>query len=504
MPTTTDQPDMMAQISTGVVGLDRILKGGLRENHLYLLQGNSGCGKTTLGLQFVLEGANNDESSLYVTLSETKRELTHIAHSHGWSLERVHLHELSASMINRQIAANQTVFSYEEVELVEVTDEIIELIETIKPQRLVIDSVSDIRILATSPLSYRRQILKLCHALSQLDCTAILISNEIEDNAMTLNSVVHGVIQFEKHSRDYGYMRRRLQVPKMRGLSFQSGYHDFRIETGGLAVYPRMETQAHRGDESWEVASSGIPALDDLLGGGLMAGTACLLAGQSGTGKTTLSMHYVAEAAKRGEKAAVFLFDERLETFYRRAETLNMDIRPFVSQDLLELRQINAGEISPGEFAHLLENAVNDGAKLVVIDSLSGYLIAMPQERLLLTQMHELMTYLSQRGVLTLLIATQHGLLNTSPSNGTIDISYLADSVMLLRHFEANGSIKKTIAVIKKRHGQHEKTIRQLKITSKGIEISAPLPGFRDVLSTSPSYKGDPDVLIQPEKGDDT
>lgn len=490
-------PNVPDKASTGIQGLDEILAGGLPRHQTYLVEGESGSGKTTLGLQFLIEGVRQGEEVLYVTLGETEQELRQIAQSHGWSLDGVHIYELTAMEAIEQLASEQTIFHTADVELSEATDQILQAIQRVRPDRVVFDSITEIRLLAEAPLRYRRQIFSMRQLLIDLGCTALFLNNRpAPNNERTLHSLVHGVIFLEQIVPAYGSMRRNLHVSKMRGMPFHEGHHDFRILTGGLEVYPRISPAEKSRDSDWETLSSGVAELDSLLGGGLETGTACLIAGASGTGKSTLATLYAYSAARRGHGAAVFLFDERPETWYRRSENVNMNIRPYVAEGLIQVQQMNTSEISPGEFAHEVRCAVDEsGARVIVIDSLSGYANAMLQERLLTMQMHELLAALSQRGVLSLLIVTQHGMFG-GDTRDPVDLSYLADSVLLLRHFEAGGSVRQAISVIKKRHGYHEKTIREVSISANGVVLGEPLTDFSGVLTGNPVYTGRQQALL--------
>jgi circadian clock protein KaiC len=473
------------------------LDGGFPRGHTYVVEGQSGTGKTTLGLQFLREGVRLGEKNLYVTLSETKQELEEITASHGWSLEGIDVYELTAAKVSERAGSEQTIFHTADVELTETVDEILSMIGHIRPDRVVFDSITEIRLMAENPLRYRRQVFALRQALADVRCTALFMNvRPADDSEDAFQSLVHGVLKFERFSPEYGGIRRRLNVAKMRGMPYVEGYHDFRIRTGGLEVFPRVQANGDHSGPSWQLMSSGIDELDRLLAGGLETGTACLIMGQSGTGKSSLCTVYVNSAARRGQRSAVFLFDERLETFFQRAGGQGIALEPVRDQGLLSVRQVNIGEMSAGEFAHRVRQAIEeDGAKVVVIDSLTGYLNAMPQENLLLTQMHELLTYLSQRDVLSLITLTQHGIIGGRPVD-PIDLSYLADTVLLLRHFEAEGSVRQAISAVKKRHGPHEKTIREMHISASGIRVSEPLTAFSGVLTGNPVYEGQRDRLM--------
>lgn len=459
--------------------------------------GAPGTGKTTFGLQFLLEGVRLGERVLYVTLSHTERELGEIARSHGWSLAGMPLYEFSAGEAANRLASDQTVLHTAELELGESIDTILAVVNKARPQRLVFDPIEQIRRMADSPLRYRRQLLILKQALTGLPCTSLFLSESSPQEESELANLVHGIVALERWAPAYGSVRRQLEVVKGRGMRYVDGYHSFRIRTGGLTVYPRIgNSETSDKDAKWTPVGSGVEELDALLGGGLQEGTACLIVGPTGTGKTSITTLYAYEAAQRGESSAVFLFDERPETYLRRAKGLGMDIRPHIDAGVMRLQQVNTGEQSPGEFAHTVREAVErDGVKIIVIDSLTGYLNAMPQETLLINQMHELLSYLGQRGVLTLLVIAQSGVLGEGKIV-PLDVSYLADTVLVLRHFEVGGHIRRAISVIKKRYGAHEATIRELRITSTGIHVGEPIMEFGNILTSTPTFGGSNRMLL--------
>lgn len=497
---TLPRPKPTTQAATGIPGLDHILGGGLPRHWLYLVQGAPGTGKTTLGLQFLLEGVRQGERVLYVTLSHTELELREIAGSHGWSMGGVPIYEFSAGEAANRLAADQTVLHTADVELGETTDALLEVIMRTRPERLVFDPINQIQLLTDSPLRYRRQLLTLKQTLTDLTCTSLFLAEEhIPGGYPELQNLVHGTLVLEQRAPDYGSVRRRLQLVKGRGMVYLGGYHSFQIRTGGLDVYPRLDTRKRDGHARWKPVKSGVEELDTLLGGGLEEGIACMIVGPTGTGKTSIATLYAQAAAARGEPSAVFLFDERIETFYRRAEALGMDLQAYTEAGVVQVLQVDTGELSPGEFAHVVREAVETGgAKVVVIDSLTGYLNAMTQEKLLITQMHELLTYLSQRGILTFLIMAQGGVLGEGEIE-PLDISYLADAVVFLRHFESEGRIRRAISVIKKRHGAHESTIRELRITELGVEVGEPLTAFSSILTGTPTFEGNRRTLLNPQ-----
>lgn len=484
------------RVATGVSGLDEILGGGLVPNRLYLVSGNPGSGKTTLGLQFVLEGVRSGERALYVTLSETTEELREVAVSHGWSLDGLDLYQLVASEEELSGDAQYTMFHPAEMELSDTTRKVLEEVERIRPARVVFDSLSEIRLLAQSPLRYRRQILALKQFFTGRHCTVLLLDDRTSgDNDLQLESIAHGVIALEQLTPEFGVERRHLWVQKLRGTRYRGGFHDFRIVPGGLDVYPRLIAAEHHTAFAAGSVSSGLPQMDTLLGGGLARGTTALLMGPAGSGKSSLAMQYAVTAAQRGEHSVVFTFDERLATLLARAEGLGMDLARHVDTGHIDLQQVDPAELSPGEFIQKVCRAVDqDGSRIVVIDSLNGYLNAMPEERFLLIQMHELTTYLAQQGVTTLLVVAQHGLLGEE-LQAPVDISYLADTVVLLRYFEAAGAVQSALSVLKKRDGGHERTIRPLSMGAGGLQIGQPLHEFQGILTGAPRFVGAPSRL---------
>jgi circadian clock protein KaiC len=476
-----------SRLATGSEGLDSVLDGGFPANRLYLIEGDPGTGKTTLALQFLLEGARRGEPVLYVTLSETKEELTAVADSHGWSLEGVTLHELVPPEESLKAEAQYTIFHPSEVELGETTRAVIGEVERIQPRRVVFDSLSEMRLLARDPLRYRRQILALKQFFAGRKSTVLLLDDRTSADAdLQVQSIAHGVLMLEQLELDYGAERRRLRVSKLRGSRFRGGFHDFTIRTGGVEVFPRLVAAGRRNEFEAESVASGVAELDALLGGGLDRGTATLVLGPAGCGKSSLATHFAAASARRGEHAAAFIFDESVNTYLNRAAGLGSDLRPEVEAGSLTVQQVDPAELSPGEFVHNVCKAVKrDGARLVVIDSLNGYLQAMPDERFLTAQMHELLTYLNQQGVVTLLVMAQHGFMGAMSS--PVDVSYLADTVILLRYFEAAGAIRRAISVVKKRTGRHEDTIREMRLSSPGgVQVGEPLTAFRGVLTGVP------------------
>ncbi|HMA50107.1 MAG TPA: ATPase domain-containing protein, partial [Magnetospirillaceae bacterium] len=487
----------------GSEGLDAILGGGFDAERMYLYEGRPGSGKTTLAMQFLLEGVRRGESTLYVSLSETERELQLVAKRHGWNLDGVAIFELVPPETSLDPSQELTVLHPAEMELSETSRLIFDRVESLNPSRVVIDSLSELRLLAQSPLRYRRQILALKHFFSGRRSTVVLLDDlTASQHDLQLHSIAHGVVLLEQSAIDYGAERRRLRVVKMRGIPFKGGYHDFTIEHGGLRIYPRLVAAEHHRDFSVEFVSSGNAELDKLLGGGLERGTNALLIGAAGVGKSSIALTYAIAAAERGEHSAVFAFDEGHGTMLARARTLGLPLEPAVDNGLINIKQIDPAELSPGEFADLVRQAVEaDKARVVIIDSLNGYLNAMPDERFLVLQMHELLSYLSQLGVLTILVLAQHGLVG--PMDTPLDISYLSDAVVMLRYFEFDGTVRRAISVVKKRSGHHEQTIREFRLSHHGVKMGPPLHGFSGVFSGTPTYVGESAPLLSGDVRDD-
>lgn len=474
--------------ATGIEGLDYILLGGFPRNHVYLLQGDPGVGKTTLGLQFLLEGVRHGEKALYITLSETRAELQAVARSHHWDLDGVEVYE---HLIGEQSLTEDdtTVFYPAEVELGQTVKSLLESVERVQPSRVVLDSLSEIRLLAQSTLRYRKQILALKQFFAARNMTVLMLDDRTaEFNDLQLQSVPHGVVELERFTPVYGSARRRLQLVKVRGLNFRDGYHDFNIRTGGIVVYPRLvAADEHQGFEQTETVGSDVPALDEMLGGGLDRGTSTLIMGPAGCGKSALATQYAIGAAQRGEKAAMFVFEESVASLYNRSHSLGMPLRKHVDSGLITIRQVDPAQLQPGEFVHLVRESVEAGVGVLVIDSLNGYLNAVPEEKFLLLHLHELLSYLGQNGIATILIFAQHGLVGTN-MHAPVDVSYLADCVVLLRYFESRGKIRKAVSVVKKRGGIHDTAIRDFTMSSKGLAIGAPLDDFRGVLTGVPTF----------------
>jgi circadian clock protein KaiC len=492
MSHTAAGPQSQDRVSTGIPGLDDVLLGGLPRSHFYLIEGDPGAGKTTLGLQFLMAGRDQGEKCLYVTLSETKRELNDIAASHGWSLAGIDIYEFGEIEDRLNPDRQYTVFHPAEIELTETTRKILNHVGALEPARVVFDSLSELRLLAREDLRYRRQILGLKQYFSAKDCTVLLLDDRSERQSEDpqLRSISHGVLLLERLSIDYGIPRRRLSVGKMRGAEFREGFHDFNIRHGGLHVYPRLVAAEHlAATDGNPMIASGLKEFDFLLGGGLAQGSSALLMGPAGSGKSTLVGQYALAEAARGGQVACYLYEETRTTFLTRSSGLGMNMRPYIESGALHLQQVDPAEMSPGEFAHRVRLEVDAGARMIIIDSLNGYLNAMPTERHLLVHMHELLTYLAQQGVLTLLTVAQHGLVG-GQLQVPVEVSYLADTVIMLRFFEAAGEVRQAISVMKKRHGQHERTLREMVFTAQGVRIGEPLRQFQGVLTGVPTNAG--------------
>ncbi len=493
--------DDVHRVSTGIPGLDDILGGGLPAHRLHLVQGDSGAGKTTTALHFLMDGRNRGEQGVYVTLSETTRELTAVAASHGWTLDGITIHELA--LADEATRGDYTLFHPSEVEMSRTTQDVLETVERVQPTRVVFDSLSEMRLLARDALRFRRQIMALKQFFSGRRCTVLLLDDRTGDaTELQLQSIAHSVLTLEHETPGYGADRRRLEIKKMRGVRFQGGYHDFRIVTGGINVYPRLVAAEHRA-RVWSPVdlSSGLPELDDLLGGGIATGSTTLVQGPAGAGKSSLALLYARSAAIRGQKAALFLFEEGLQTLFQRARGFGWDVEKHVGAGLIDIRHVDPAEMAPGEFAAAVREAVErQGANVVVIDSLNGYMNAMPEEHHRVLHLHELCTYLNQRGVATIMVLAQHGLVGERIES-PVDLSYLADTVVLLRYFESHGAIRQAISVVKKRSGAHERTIREFQLSNRGIRVGPALQEFEGVLSGAPVHAGSTTALLK-ENGD--
>ena len=482
--------------STGVAGLDVVLHGGFPRDRLYLIDGNPGVGKTTLALQFLLEGVRQGEQCLYVTLSETKAELESVAESHGWSLDGIEIIELSQIESALATKSQNTLFQPAEVELNNLSKLLLDRIVQLKPRRLVLDSLSEMRLLAQNPLRYRRQILMFKQRFSVLPCTALLLDDRSAVGPdVQVQSIVHGMFSLHVIPLKFGINRRYLTVIKLRGAQFQEGNHDYVIKRGGITLFPRLVAAAYPASFRRTLGSSGNRELDLLLGGGLHAGTSNLIMGPAGSGKSTVACLFANEAARRGEKVVYFAFDENVHTLLARAKEMRLDFDRHIAAGTLGVHQIDPAEVAPGELAHrIVECVERDAGRMIVLDSLNGYVNAMPEDDFLNLHLHELLSFLNQRGVITIMMLAQQGLIGAM---GTpVDVSYLADSVILTRFFEARGSVRKAISIIKKRSGAHENTIRELMMTQAGIQIGPALGDFEGVLTGVPKFVGTPGQVL--------
>ena len=485
-------------VPTGSDPLDDIFGGGYARSRVHLIEGRPGSGKTTLALQFLMAARERGEKTLYITLSEGRSELLDAAATHGWSLDGIEIYELIPAELSLDPSREQSVVYSSDLELGETVRLVMDCVDRIKPDCVVFDSLSDIRLLAGNPLRYRRQVLALKHYLGSKECTAILIDDMTDDSdSANLHSLVHGVLRLEQLTIAYGAERRRMRIFKMRGRAFRGGYHDYVIRKGGLRIYPRLIASEHNpGFKDDGPGSSGVKDLDEMLHGGLDRGTASLILGPAGCGKSTLAMQYAVAALARGEKSLFISFDETRYNFYKRARGMNIDLE---DEKLFEFMQVDPAELSPGEMAGTVRDRVAKGARIVVLDSLSGYQNAMPEEQFLLLQMHEMLTYLNQQGVMTILVLAQHGLVGSMKS--PVDLTYLSDTVLLLRFFEAQGELKRAISIVKKRTGGHERTIREYIIDQAGIRVGEPLRQFSGILTGIPTFAGASTELL-PKRAD--
>lgn len=487
----------LPRASSGIAGLDNVLGGGFARNRMHLLEGAPGTGKTTIALQFLLAGAKQGENGIYISLAETEHELRDGARSHGWIIDPlIEICELVPPESVLDPDQHQSLLYSSDLELGEAINRVVAAIDRVKPQRVVIDSLSEIRLLAQSSLRYRRQILALKHYFAKHNSTVIMLDDLTGDtNDRAVHSIAHSVTQLDQLAPVYGAERRHLRVAKCRGQSFRGGYHDFNITEGGIVVFPRLVAAEHRQEYAARVLLSGIPAIDNLLGGGIPMGSSTLVMGPSGTGKTLLLLQYLKATVQRGERAALFLFDEELGLLFARAKNMGIDIAAMRDEGRLYIAQMDAAELSPGEFSHRARLAVErDNITTVAIDSLNGYQASMPEEQFLTLHVHELLQYLNRRGATTFLTLAQSGMVGEMKA--PVDLTYLADSVIMLRYFEALGRVRRAISVVKKRGGAHEDTIREFQIDSKGISLGEPLHQFQGVLRGVPTFVGQTEQLL--------
>jgi circadian clock protein KaiC len=477
--------------STGIAGLDDILSGGFVRNRLYLVEGVPGSGKTTLAMQFLMATASRGEPVLYITLSETEEELRDVAVSHGWALDGVTITQLVPDESTLDPDAQSTMFHPAEVEMARTVKRILDEVERLQPSAIVLDSLSELRLVAGHPLRYRRQILALKQYFAARRCTVLLLDDlTAADHDLQVQSISHAVIMLEQIYPEFGAERRRLRIVKYRGVKYRGGFHDYVIRSGGLEVFPRLVAAEHRQSQTRRKLASGIDELDKLLGGGIEEGTSTLVVGAPGTGKSTIAAQFATSAAARGEKSALFVFDESPQTLLDRAKQLGISLQEAVDSGHVAIRQIDPAELTPGELTHAIRSSVErDNVSIVVIDSLNGYLNAMPEERFLIVQLHELLSYLGQHSVATLLIGAHQGLVGSQMTT-PVDASYLADAIVLLRYFESRGELRQAISVLKKRGGHHERTIREMSFARGRVEVGNVLHEFRGVLTGVPVHEG--------------
>ncbi len=485
----------LSNAQTGITGLDDVIGGGFDRGRVFLLEGNPGTGKTTIALQFLLAGVAQGERCLYITLSETEDELRASAESHDLSIDGLDIFELLPPENLLDEDQQQSLLYSSDLELGETTKRIFEVFERVQPTRVVVDSLSEIRLLAQSSLRYRRQILALKHYFARSGATVLMLDDLTTDaNDKTVHSIAHGVVRLEELAPDYGPERRRLRVLKYRGRRFRGGYHDFAIAHGGVQVFPRLVSAEHKRDFTQEMLRTGSPELNALLGGGVDRGSSVLLLGPAGSGKSLLSLTFIQTAVERGERAAMFVFDEELPLLIERAKGIGIDLQPLLDSERLVLEQVDAAELTPGEFSERVRRCVEiHGARTIVIDSLNGYQAAMPGENALILHIHELLQYLNRQGATTFLTVAQHGLMGEMQS--PVDLTYIADTVLLLRYFEARGRVRRAMSVIKKRAGYHEDTIREYQIGRRGLTLGEPLSGFQGILRGVPRIMGEDELL---------
>ncbi len=479
----------VTRTTTGIPGLDDILLGGFAEHRMYLVDGHPGVGKTTLAMQFLLEGVRLGEPCLYVTLSETRDEMEAVAQSHGWSLEGIEVVELSQVEELFGARNQNTLFQPAEVELSRLAGLLVSEFDRVKPRRMVLDSLAELRLMAQSPFRYRRQILSFKHHFGTDDCTVLLLDDQSGGHDAHVHSIVHGMITMQRVPLKFGINRRYLSISKMRGSAFREGNHDYLIKAGGLTVFPRLVAMEHTAQHEKEVFTSGNAQLDQLVGGGLDTGTGTLFMGPAGSGKSTIASMYAAHAAEKGCRVLYFAFDEVTSILVSRARELTLDFDKWIASGNLHIRQVDPAEIAPGELANEIVRGVdNDNVRMVVLDSLNGYVNAMPQEDFLHLHLHELLSYLNGKGVVTIMILAQHGLVGAM--GAPVDVSYLADTVFLMRFFEARGALKKAVSVVKKRSGFHEDTIREFRMARNGVVVGEPLHNFQGVMTGVPQFIG--------------
>lgn len=490
-------------VSTGIAGLDEVLGGGFVRGGLALLQGEPGTGKTTLGLQFLFDGAARGERGMYVSLTEDRRDIARICAAHGWDIDTIDVADMTRNDFNQPRDADYLMFQPTEVELGETTRQIVQEIERVEPRRLIFDGMSELRLLAAEPLRYRRQLLALKQYFDQRGITVLLLDDRTQPlDGIGPESLVGSNLLFERKLPEYGGMRRRLVVTKVRGEAFRHGFHEYEILPGGIVVHPRVVASGHSTSSARRLLSSAVPNLDTMLSGGLYSGTTTLLLGPAGVGKSTCAMTFVAAALKGGEKAAVFTFDEVLANMFERSRKLcDERIERYIESGQLHAQQIDPAEIGPGAFARQVKQLVDTGTQVVLIDSLNGYMSAMPEERFLLTHLHELFTFLNERGIVTIVTVAQHGLI--AGPHEDLDVSYLADTVLLLRYFEAAAQIRQAISVFKNRIGPHERIVRELLIDSSGVRVGDPLHDFEGILTGVPTYHGRTQMLPERRGGRD-